>query len=629
MAVRNARLEEMFLSDSRIMMQTLRRVVQEARSGELTSEQVDRAFRAAHSLKSEAGFLELNEISTTAHELESILSGVRDAGGVLDSSNHERLMKALSILDAKLDMYYSSVSGKSEDAARGTRRSEVEEDAESSDPLMARPSNYQAEDATLESALRTSGVRAMLRESNQRGERFFRLEVRILSHRDLLYPRAFLIINNLEVSAVVIATEPAVEELSDDQRQLRLIVATSQSDEQVRSRVHVDEVEVTELTEVSFDELFEQPTEGQLESQPAYDQKDEPDTLRAELHVVADHLDLEAKRLADVVGEQAAAREGLQRIERLAAYLRGRSTGRADVQLLDAARKIQQQAVQYAARQGKRIRLTFGGTGALVSSVVSNVVVDALLHLIRNSIDHGILPLQERVRSGRPPAGSIRVEVHARGDLVRLRVADDGVGVDERAARAAAGVGGDVDLVQILTRPGFTSKAEPTEGSGRGVGLDAVLHTTKRLLRGALSLRNKPGSGLSVTMSFPRRAELLPVMLVMHGRANFAIPTSVLLGRESLTVDLVKRDSFGSTYYQIEAHTIPVLTPSGRTPRLERFDNSAQLLLVRGMRGRLALAVDSVIGEETVVKDSQSANMVYSRLLDGDAQLLLPGLLID
>jgi two-component system chemotaxis sensor kinase CheA len=617
----------MFLSDSKIMMQTLRRVVQDAQSGELTAEQVDRAFRAAHSLKSEAGFLDVNEISATAHELEGILSDVRESGGQIDAATHDRLLSALSLLDSKLNDYYASVaagarsSGQPGDGGGGSDGSDAERQ-----PL--RPSNYQAQDATIAAALRTQGVRAILRESEQRGESFYRLEVNFLAPADLLYPRAFLIINNLEVSAVVVATEPAVEELSDQNRVLRLIVATSESEDQVKRRVHVDEVELTELTQISFRELFEQPSESDAEA-ISERRKQDPETLHSELQIVADHLVEEVQGLRAVSSGEAAASGSLERIERLASYLRNRATRRADVQLLDAARKIQKQAVQYAARQGKRVRVSFGGTGAPVSNVVSNVAVDALLHLIRNSIDHGILPLKERVRNGRPPAGSIRVEVNTRGELVRLKVSDDGVGVNEREVRAAAGAGADTDLVELLAQPGFTTKARATEASGRGVGLDAVLHTTKRLLRGSLSMRNRPGSGLTVTMSFPRRADLLAVLLVMHGRALFAIPTSVLLGSESLTVDLVKRDSFGSTYYQVDAQTIPVVTPSGRTPRLERFDKKAQLLLVRGMSGQLALAVDSLVGEETVVKDRENPNRVYSRLVDGEAQLLLPGLLID
>ncbi len=629
MAVRNERLEEMFLSDSRIMMQTLRRIVQEAQSGELSAEQVDRAFRAAHSLKSEAGFLDVTDIATTAHELESILSAVRVSGGVLDGTTHERLLGALSLLDAKLNDYYASVEADGFDSDDRPGVGEVAQNGNGDDADTARPSNYQAKDTTLEAALRTRGVRAMLRESEQRGERFYRLALAVMAPRDLLYPRAFLIINNLEVSSVVLATEPAIEELTDENRELRLIVATSQSEEEVRRRVHVDEVEVSEFSEVSFRELFDQPSEPRTEARVDR-RREDPETLHSELQIVADHLVEATQRLRETSSGQSAASGSLERIERLAGYLRSRATGRADVQLLDAARKVQQRAMKYAARQGKRVRISFGGTGALVSDVVSNVVVDALLHLIRNSIDHGILTLKERVRGGRPPAGAIRVEVDTRGELVRLRVADDGVGVSEREVRAASEAGPGADpLVELLAKPGFTTKARVTEASGRGVGLDSVLHTTKRLLRGSLSMHNRPGSGLTVTMSFPRRADLLSVLLVMHGRALFAIPTSVLLGHEALTVDLVKRDSFGSTYYQIDAHTIPVVTPSGRTPRLERFDKHAQLILARGMTGRLALAVDSLVGEETVVKDSETSNRVYSRLADGEAQLLLPGLLVD
>jgi two-component system, chemotaxis family, sensor kinase CheA len=163
-----------------------------------------------------------------------------------------------------------------------------------------------------------------------------------------------------------------------------------------------------------------------------------------------------------------------------------------------------------------------------------DVLAEPLLHLVRNAVDHGIATPEERERLGKPPVGTITLRARQRGDTVEIEVEDDGAGLDlERIlarARASGLVGADerpdhAEITDLIFRPGFSTRSEADEVSGRGIGMDVVATTVARL-RGQMTVRAEPGEGTRFVMELPLTLAVLPVLLFEAAGEMMALPTA-------------------------------------------------------------------------------------------------------
>lgn len=186
---------------------------------------------------------------------------------------------------------------------------------------------------------------------------------------------------------------------------------------------------------------------------------------------------------------------------------------------------------------GRSVHLEFRGDDVELDRSVIEALVDPLIHLIRNAVDHGIEPADERVAVGKPGQGELLLVAERRRDWILIRLSDDGHGIDRRAvARRALELGvpipaeaelDDEALMTVLARPGFTLKRAVTAVSGRGVGMDAVL-TTVKSLGGRLECHSVPGAGTVFEITVPLTTAIQRVLLVGVGAERYAIPSRLI-----------------------------------------------------------------------------------------------------
>ncbi|MBI4737328.1 MAG: chemotaxis protein CheW, partial [candidate division NC10 bacterium] len=161
---------------------------------------------------------------------------------------------------------------------------------------------------------------------------------------------------------------------------------------------------------------------------------------------------------------------------------------------------------------------------------------DPLLHIFRNAIDHGIEAPEERVRSGKPPTGTIRLEASKERESVVIRVSDDGRGMDPAHLRRVALERGvitreqhdsllDGEVLSLITAPGFSTAKEVTDVSGRGVGMDVVKNVIESL-RGGLLIESVRGQGSTFTLKLPLTLAVVAVLLVEVGGERYALPVT-------------------------------------------------------------------------------------------------------
>ncbi len=253
---------------------------------------------------------------------------------------------------------------------------------------------------------------------------------------------------------------------------------------------------------------------------------------------------------------------------------------------------------------------------------------EAFLHLVRNAVDHGIESPEVREARGKPRAGRLRLTASAEGARVRLVIADDGSGIDtrrvlEHAVRAglvdeatAAGMG-KTEALRLLFAPGFSTRKNVSEISGRGVGLDVVATAVNRL-GGELFLDSDPRQGTTIRIEVPvaRRGE--QVLLLKVGQLRLALPAAIV--RRAFRVgpaQIVERD--GRTIAKIGGRLVPFVPLA----RLYGQPANDRLMILEGaVSGQeLAVAVDDVLGEQEVLVRPLPRAAAADRLLEGLALL--------
>ncbi|MEA2812751.1 MAG: two-component system, chemotaxis family, sensor kinase CheA [Rhodospirillaceae bacterium] len=186
-----------------------------------------------------------------------------------------------------------------------------------------------------------------------------------------------------------------------------------------------------------------------------------------------------------------------------------------------------------AQEQGKNVRLTLEGRDVRVDKSMVELLVDPLMHMVRNAVDHGIEPPDERARAGKPPQASVTLGAVQRGGEVQVQVSDDGRGLNEAAIlekAVARGLTNVADAARLkpheihrfIFAPGFSTAAKVTETSGRGVGMDVVLNTVQQL-GGDIDVETKAGGGATFTLRLPLSAAMQASLLVRVNGQTFGI----------------------------------------------------------------------------------------------------------
>ncbi len=261
-----------------------------------------------------------------------------------------------------------------------------------------------------------------------------------------------------------------------------------------------------------------------------------------------------------------------------------------------------------AKQKGKEVELAFFGEETEIDKTVIDALGEPLIHLIRNSIDHGIEPPDERVRAGKPRAGSIHLSARQESSHIVISVNDDGAGMNAERIRQKAVEKGLISPEQQLTEqdtynliflPGFSTVENVTETSGRGVGLDVVKKVISDF-NGIIEVNSRAGLGTEFVLKMPLTLAIIPALLVETSGELYAIPLSAVI--ESVKID-------PSEIHRVDGKEVVQLR--GSVLHIKRLDNilgiphkeqrrNYMVVLGRAEK-RVGLIVDSLRGQQEVV----------------------------
>jgi len=217
----------------------------------------------------------------------------------------------------------------------------------------------------------------------------------------------------------------------------------------------------------------------------------------------------------------------------------------------------------------KDVRLEIVGEDVEIDKTVVDALSGPIVHIVRNSLDHGIESQETRKRTNKPVAAVLRIAAVHLGDRVRIEISDDGQGIDRRLVTRKAVEKGvitedtaahlsDQDALELIFRPGFSTKEQASELSGRGVGMDVVKQTTDKL-RGRLSIDTQLGQGTKISMEFPLTLAVLPVLYLRVRQDVYALPVSAIDSLTDLEEHRVHRLAGHVTYRVDGTQTVPLV----------------------------------------------------------------------
>lgn len=351
-------------------------------------------------------------------------------------------------------------------------------------------------------------------------------------------------------------------------------------------------------------------------------------TAESSIRVQADRLD----KLMDQVGELVIAQARLnqlcaqgdpelqavaEEIERLSADLRDTTMGIRMLPIGTLFGRFRRVVRDLSQSLGKDVVLTTEGEDTELDKTVIDSLADPLVHLIRNSMDHGLEDAAGRHAAGKPETGEVHLSAVHSGAQVLITVRDDGRGMNRQAIRAKAEERGliepgvelhDSDLLALIFEPGFSTAEAVSSVSGRGVGMDVVRQAVDGL-RGTITVDSTVGKGSAVTLKLPLTLAIIDGLLVQIGGGRYVIPLSTVDECVDLTPDEAVRSS-GRNFFTLRGDIVPFLRMRELFAVPGRAEGYQKVVVVTSGGNRVGLIVDHVIGQyQTVIKS-------LSRLLD-------------
>ena len=331
--------------------------------------------------------------------------------------------------------------------------------------------------------------------------------------------------------------------------------------------------------------------------------------LQKGLATLTEELSRVERVLADLTTELD---RGTDRLDAISDELREEVMRLRMVPVAGVFRKHVRTVRDLSASLGKRARLELVGDDTELDKLLVEAVDEPLMHLVRNAVDHGLETAEVRVAAGKPAEGVVRLAAAHRGNQVEIRVSDDGKGLDPAKLRAKAVEKGlitaheaehmeDADARLLIFRAGFSTAAQVSEVSGRGVGMDVVRTTIVQKLKGTIDVESTPGQGSAFVLKLPLTLAIIQVIVARSGGETFAIPLDVV--KRVIAIKPKDIELIGDREVCVvrEKH-VPVI----RLEQVLELDDGTdatelQLILVENAGSFYALVCDQLLGKREIV----------------------------
>ena len=659
---RGGELRALFFESANELLQSLNEAGLELESRPADEEVIRRVRRAVHTLKGDSAACGFNKLSELAHELEDVLTPqVAQARG---ADLAELVLTAADSFGAMLTAYQRRKEPPANEALHAMIRKLLDE------PSAAKPDASAAPQLPAQFAW-TEYEQLMISEAVHRGEAVYNVALRI-DPNSLMRAAAFQLIRNvLHGSGTLIALRPEDNLAAANVEIVEAALASIQPEEKLLQRCRIPSiVSDVRLERAATAESAEHELLGDvLEAQAAKSVAGATEALdggaasnsgassSAATVVAESTLRVDATRIdavMNLVGELIIGKSMLNRTLTEFDQKHARDPLRAKLadamafqaRILDELHKcvlkirmvpVEQlfrrfpRVVRDVAKQcGKDVALDLSGQNTDLDKGILDSLAEPLMHLVRNSVDHGIEPADERLTVGKPARGTIYLNAYHQGTQVVIEVRDDGRGIDPVELKARAVEKGilkaaeaqrltEQETLNLIFESGFSTASEVTEVSGRGIGMD-VVRTVLDRLKGTVQVSSQKGRGTTIQLRAPLTLASIQTLLFRVGGRLFAVPLSSVVEITRITDPEIHRVDQREVLRLRDQ--ILTLVRLNHLSRLHSIDTQPVrkkhfVVVIGAAERRFGLVVDSLVGEEELVIKALPTEIVSSDLVSG------------
>lgn len=611
-----------FLSEVEEQLQLLEREILNLELQGESPQIIQSIFRVAHTLKGSSAAMGFEEMKQLTHEMENILDKIRN--------------QYLPVTQQVVDILFQCL-----DHLNGLKK-EIEQEGATKTNVDSIVHQLQQLENRLEENFGSEGKLS----ANERQELTkWICKVRLSDQCEMKIARAYIVLNHLKNYASVISTEPDLDSITEEAtfNEIACIITTSLDPETIQHKLgellDVEDVKVTPVSNDSLDDLTVSLTEAKKDVQqknknPIKSEKEGKkigQTVRVDVDLLENIMNLvgelviDQTRIAQVgnlLRDRYSTDETIDDLEQISNHF-NRIIGELQESVMKTRMLPIEQLFSRFPRMvrdlsrtlNKEVNLLLEGKETELDRTVIEEIGDPLIHLIRNSMDHGIEEPEVRKKLGKSPKGTITIKASHQENQVVLTVEDDGAGINAQKVKESAickqlipaqnaEMMSQQELINLIFLPGFTTAQSVSDISGRGVGMDIVRNHIEKL-NGLIDVETRLGEGTKFTIKLPLTLAIVRGLLIKLNNTIYALPMSCVIEIVRMSKKEI-RSIKGQSVVKIRDKVFPLIRlhdyfrmPSGKTNAKNVF-----IVVVGLAEKRLGLVVDELIGSQEIVVKS-------------------------
>jgi len=664
---------EIFIDESNEHLQSLNEQLLVLEKEPENKDTINEIFRAAHSLKGMAGTMGYKRMQNLTHNMENVFAEIRNDKMKVTANLVDVLFQCLDALES----YVANIQSSQDEGTYDNEPviKELDNFLNSGNSKTA-PTVKATSVAVETAASRENGYNSIVladfekhavNEALRRDMNVYKIQVTVDPNCILKAARAFLVFKNLEGHGEIIKSEPTVQDIEDEQFDLsfNIVIVSKESfdgitkiiknvseigdasGEAITTPFPAEEIDAEEDDQNNSNQNNSNETKPAAVNQkaPVVNNKSQAKTVGRSVRVDIEKLDV----LMNLVSELIIAKNGLvsasnseddqnttnqgfneqiEYLERVTTNLHESVMKVRMMPIESVVNKFPRMIRDLSKKLDKKMELYMTGEDTELDRTVIDEIGDPLMHLLRNSADHGLESGEVRQERGKDEVGSIFLDAFQDGNNVVIEVRDDGNGIDiERVKNKAlekgviteeqASMMPDKEIIDLLFRPSFSTTEKISDVSGRGVGLD-VVKSKIEALGGDVEVKSKYGEGSTFTIRLPLTLAIIQALMVKLGDEKYAIALGSIQTIEDIPVSEIKH-VHSKEVIHLRGNVIPLVRLSKviELPGIQEEPENITVVIVNKGDKQAGLVVDSLIGQLEIVIKSLGKYININRMISG------------
>ncbi|MCD5322704.1 MULTISPECIES: chemotaxis protein CheA [Pontibacillus] len=679
---------EVFIEESKEHLQTVNDSLLKLEKNPEDLSIVQEIFRAAHTLKGMSATMNYQDLANLTHKMENVLDLIRNHKIHVDSDLLDIIFDGVDDLEAMVGDIASGGQGERDvkevvEKLERIEKGETPTSVQKSEAVSQMEENHSHDHPN--QLILDEFQRTLLMESAEQGFSNYEITVTLTQDCMLKGARVYMVFEVLEQVGEVAQSAPSVDQLEEENFDLefKVLLLSTHEKEDIKARIlKVSEIDTVHVVQVTAEDYVtansaeskelnnvssEQETKESIENASvAVAVKEKSTTSEAQktnentpqkaaqsktIRVNIDRLDVLMNLFEELVIDRgrleqistdlnhSELQETVERMSRISGDLQNIILNMRMVPVEQVFNRFPRMVRQLARDLNKKVNLVVEGAETELDRTVIDEIGDPLVHLIRNSLDHGIETPESRVEKGKPEEGNLKLQAYHSGNHVFIEISDDGGGINRDKVLQKAMNNGlvtaeqassltDQQVFDFIMSSGFSTADKISDVSGRGVGLDVVKNTIESL-GGSITIDSAPDQGSVFSIQLPLTLSIISVMLVEVQQEKYAVPLSSII-----ETAIVKKEDI------MHAHNKQVIDFRGRVVPLVSLEDVFEvpqetekgdyysIVIVRKGEKMAGLVVDSFIGQQEVVLKSlgnylQNVFAISGATILGDGQVAL------